>query len=490
MATIEKRQAVLKKLIADSATHTKLANAGQKIARNENQFLLFWQPVSGENKQFMDALYLPLFSASHKSPSSAAGFKRIAIDGMTGFSTASLGYIVYSLAPMMKVMWQNNMKGYAIGIGAYIGVIGASLALNAKNAYMFETVVEHLHDQMNHVALLVDELNIIDSIVQNNPTLKKNLGTTAQTLHDNLRNAQKQSDDLQQLLKLLKTATFKSAPSFFANQSKVMAAYRIALEIREELAPALIAAGEIEAFAGIATLYKEHETKKAKFTFVDFVKDSTTPVLRAQNFWNPFVPADVVVTNSFEIGADKTKNAIITGPNTGGKSTVLKALLIDLLFAQTFGIAPADKLEMTVFNKINCYMNITDDIATGTSLFKAEVLRAKELINAIRDLPADKFSFTIMDEVFSGTSPKEGEEAAYLFAKQLTNFANSTTIIATHFAKLTNLPADTKNGYHNYHVEVTRNDDGTLNRTFLLKEGPSFMNVAMDILAQEGVLSF
>ncbi len=73
-----------------------------------------------------------------------------------------------------------------------------------------------------------------------------------------------------------------------------------------------------------------------------------------------------------------------------------------------------------------------------------------------------------MDEVFSGTSPQEGAHAAYKFSEQLGSFGNSITIVATHYPELIDLEQNTQGNYKNYHVEIIRNEDGSLKRTFKL----------------------
>ena len=90
-----------------------------------------------------------------------------------------------------------------------------------------------------------------------------------------------------------------------------------------------------------------------------------------------------------------------------------------------------------------------------------------------------------MDEVFSRTSPKEGEDAAYKFAQQLGTYANSMCSIATHFPKLTDLEQESQ--YKNYQVTVSKNPDGSWNRPFKLETGKSTINIAMDLLEEEGI---
>jgi hypothetical protein len=77
--------------------------------------------------------------------------------------------------------------------------------------------------------------------------------------------------------------------------------------------------------------------------------------------------------------------------------------------------------------------------------------------------------------------------AALRFAQKLGSYSNNVGIIATHYPKMTELEKGTNGMFRNHHVEILRNDDGSLNRTFKLKNGPSFFNVAFDILEEEGL---
>ena len=57
----------------------------------------------------------------------------------------------------------------------------------------------------------------------------------------------------------------------------------------------------------------------------------------------------------------------------------------------------------------------------------------------------------------------------------------------TRASQMVDLETETSGTYRNHHVEILRNEDGSLNRTFKFKSGPSFFNVAFDILAEEGL---
>lgn len=55
------------------------------------------------------------------------------------------------------------------------------------------------------------------------------------------------------------------------------------------------------------------------------------------------------------------------------------SLIINIIFAQSFGIAPSSSLTITPFAKINSYLDTTTNLQAGLSLFAAEVDRAKKI---------------------------------------------------------------------------------------------------------------
>src|SRR5205085_7460886 len=184
-------------------------------------------------------------------------------------------------------------------------------------------------------------------------------------------------------LGMLDTKTFAGKPSFLSIIGRVLAAYELMKQVKDELAPVYAAAGELDMYVALAKLYNSHEDKQARYCMVNFVENSATPIIDAHNFWNPFINPDTVVTNDATFNAS-CPNSILTGPNTGGKSTVIKGIMFNVLMAQIFGIAPSESLTITPFTKLNCFMNISDDIGIGASLFKSEVTRAKKLLEIVQ----------------------------------------------------------------------------------------------------------
>ena len=377
------------------------------------------------------------------------------------------------------------LGGGGLYLSIVLGMQGYKLWNSISDLQFKKDIANHLHHRMIGVAGYIAAINELQTLIQNNAVLQANLQSGILSALDQVH---KNSKDLQQLLAKLNTNTFQGQASFFSLTGRVLAAYNLMKECKNDLVPALEAAGKIDAYHAIAQLFNDSKEQRAQYNVVQFIENDK-PFIDAQEVWNPFINPTIVVSNDTQLGIHSMpNNIIVTGPNTGGKSTSIKALLISVLLAQKFGIAPAEKLVMTPFNNINCYMNITDDIGAGISLFKAEVLRAKELINSIRNCDETQFSFTVLDEVFSGTDPNIAAQAAYRFMQQLGEFTNSISVLATHFPVMTELEQEMGNAFKNYKVSVIKHDDGTLEFPYKLEAGIADTNIALELLEAEGVL--
>src|SRR5262249_2944427 len=150
---------------------------------------------------------------------------------------------------------------------------------------------------------------------------------------------------------------------------------------------------------------------------------------------NPIVNPETVVTNNLELGAvGKDRNMIVTGANTGGKSTLIKAIMINMLFAQTIGIVPSSTATITPCAFLVSSLNVVDNTADGDSLFKAEVNRAKLLIKvALQMKQENKPCFMILDELFRGTRPEKADQLTHECGMKLVNCPTTSFILATHY---------------------------------------------------------
>ncbi|MDE6195921.1 MAG: endonuclease MutS2, partial [Erysipelotrichaceae bacterium] len=146
---------------------------------------------------------------------------------------------------------------------------------------------------------------------------------------------------------------------------------------------------------------------------------------------HPLIPADKVVANTYEV-KHPYDSLLITGSNTGGKTVTLKT--IGLFVTLTMAGFPilAQEAEIPFYDGI--YIDIGDDqsIQESLSTFSSHLSKLSFICKKVTN-----YSLVILDELGSGTDPKEGEALAvallaYLRKKQ------AMVLATTHFSALKN----------------------------------------------------
>ena len=119
-------------------------------------------------------------------------------------------------------------------------------------------------------------------------------------------------------------------------------------------------------------------------------------------FKSQYYPPHKVLKNCTQNDVNLNTNMIITGVNASGKTTTLKTTALNIIFSQQFGFGFYESANLVPYTHIHSYLNIPDTSGRD-SLFQAESRRCKEILDKIRDVPADEYHFCIFDELYSGT---------------------------------------------------------------------------------------
>ena len=174
------------------------------------------------------------------------------------------------------------------------------------------------------------------------------------------------------------------------------------------------------------------------------------------------------ITNDFYANG---RNVIISGPNAAGKTTFMRSVMINIVLAQSLGIALCDKMVFSKFDSI--ITNITKNDDVSLSLFQKEI---KDLNTIINRAKTERCLIGI-DEMCSSTNSKEGSVIAYEICKKLGQTV-SLSIVTTHLDSLKTLEKKGEN-FLNYHMKIIRKD-GKVNYLYKFKRGYSNEMTAID----------
>jgi DNA mismatch repair protein MutS2 len=180
---------------------------------------------------------------------------------------------------------------------------------------------------------------------------------------------------------------------------------------------------------------------------------------------------DDVVPLTVKIGGG-LKTLIISGPNAGGKTVALKTIGILSLMAQSGMHIPADEdTKLPVFQKIFCEIGDEQSIEKDLSTFSSHLKRYKEFIT-----DTSEFNLTLIDEIGTGTDPKEGCSIAMAILEKLTD-SNGLTVVTTHQSAL-KVFAYNKPGIENGSMIF---DEENLKPTYQFRQGIPGSSYAFEI---------
>jgi len=172
-------------------------------------------------------------------------------------------------------------------------------------------------------------------------------------------------------------------------------------------------------------------------------------VLKIEKGFHPVLSMvnEAVVPLDLQLGPDKT-TLIISGPNAGGKTVVLKTVGIIVLMAQCGLFIPArEGTVLPFFTRVFADIGDEQSIESQLSTFAAHLTQIKDA------LCADADSLVLLDELMSQTSVEEGSALAIAV---LESFAErGCTVLATTHNENLKLYASTRQDMMNAGMEYT-----------------------------------
>lgn len=327
--------------------------------------------------------------------------------------------------------------------------------LLAANTFIYKKFNEMTFGKLEALVRLKSLLNVSEGLLKNKSQVFKdeveeieNILTELGPLKRSLRSFGFLTGNMEMdFAETYKNILFLSEARSFSKTQKYFKDYK------DEIFRLYYLLGKIDCEIGMISLSKAYETGEASFGNKILGKNLYNPLIK-----NP-VPNDL----------DLDKSIILTGSNASGKSTYLRTVGINTIFALSFGIFFGEEFEIKPM-KITSAIDISDSIMKNLSYFMAESKAIGDMIEE------ESEKIILLDEIFRGTNTIDRIASATATLKYLAK--NNHVIAATHDIELTILLKDT---FVNKHFEE-KIEDGDIKFDYLLKDGPARSRNAIAIL--------
>lgn len=245
------------------------------------------------------------------------------------------------------------------------------------------------------------------------------------------------------------------------------------VQLKDQIILLLDLLAEMDAFLSMAQSIRNY-----RLVFPEFVA-TETPYIVFDNLYHLYINSPV--SNDLRFDA-QTNFLFLTGPNTAGKTMLLKAVGTAMYLAHIGMGIPASSAKLSVFTGIFSSISPSDNLSAGYSYFYSEVMRVKEAVDKLKD---NTSVFFIFDELFRGTNVKDAYDCSKLVIDGLQQWKNSVFIVSSH---ITELAAEIKvysNVYFRYMESAIEGNKPVF--TYKLAEGVSKERLGLLILENEKI---
>lgn len=234
------------------------------------------------------------------------------------------------------------------------------------------------------------------------------------------------------------------------------------------------AAGRFEALASLAQYGFEHPDDP----FPAFVPGPAG--VRAQGMGHPLIPQSHCVRNDVCL-ADRARVWLVSGSNMSGKSTLLRAIGLNVVLALAGAPVRARLFELTPL-QVGASIRVNDSLREGSSRFYAEITRLRQL----KDLSGrDPPLLFLIDEMLQGTNSNDRRIGAEGVLGALIE-QGAIGLATTHDLALTELGGLGEGVLRNMHFE-DHLEDGRMRFDYSLREGVVTKSNGLELMRAIGL---
>ncbi len=193
---------------------------------------------------------------------------------------------------------------------------------------------------------------------------------------------------------------------------------------------------ELDCLASLSIVSSQASGDMCRPKFLEYTGDyENSSVLDIKQLRHPCVALSEqkqFVPNDTKLSPNEDQTLLlVTGPNMGGKSTLLRQTCIAVILAQIGCYVPAEKMILTPVDRVFTRIGASDRILEGKSTFYVEMEETKNIIEF-----ATQRSLAIVDELGRGTSTFDGYSIAHAVLKYLVNRLKCRSLFSTHYHML------------------------------------------------------
>jgi len=231
-------------------------------------------------------------------------------------------------------------------------------------------------------------------------------------------------------------------------------------------------AGEMEALLSLAAYSFEHPGDP----FPEFVEGAAS--FAAEMLGHPLLPATLCVRNDVSISG-QTRVLLVSGSNMSGKSTLLRAVGVNLVLAMAGAPVRAARLRLTPL-QVGASIRINDSLQEGSSRFYAEITRLRQIVDFAGSKPPLLF---LLDELLQGTNSKDRRIGGEGIVRALVA-RGSIGIVSTHDLALTDIGGDGHLRNVHFQDELA---NGRMRFDYTLREGVVTKSNGLELMRSIGL---
>jgi hypothetical protein len=174
------------------------------------------------------------------------------------------------------------------------------------------------------------------------------------------------------------------------------------------------ALAEIEVLSAFGGLAQDHpDWQTAEFSSLEERR------IVARGLGHPLLPPESCVVNDLELGSQESF-LLVTGSNMSGKSTLLRALGLNVILAQAGAPVCAEKMAIPPL-AIGSHFRVRDAIGQGVSFFMAELERIRQVVAEAHQTcrQGRRVFLFLLDEILLGTNVFERKIAVVSVIRKL-----------------------------------------------------------------------